>query len=183
MLNTHPHLIKWDGAYAFRGREGVSQRTIHSLLHVLYLAICICTYILCTETLLKCFEEPGLILFQSSCGGGTFIHMTFKILQYMFQYVTNLEALQTSLLCTMAHLAKRHAIDMEITEALKEYFYLHWKASWISSFLFFFFFLFFKAPLTLVRIVTYNSQVCMHLIKKPTKILKILKNKSQLLTN
>lgn len=92
---------------------------------MLYLAICICTYILCTETPLKCFEEPGLILFQSSCGGGTFMQVTFEILQYMFQYCANLEALQTSLLCTMAHLAKRHAIEMEITEALQEYFYCH----------------------------------------------------------
>ena len=125
MLSTHPHLIKRDGSYAFRGRERVSQHTIHSLLHVLNLTICICTYILCTETLLKCFEEPGLIPFQSSRGGGTFMRVTFKILQYMFQYCANLEALQTSLLCAMAHLAKRHAIDMEITEALKEYFYRH----------------------------------------------------------
>lgn len=38
----------------------------------------------------------------------------------MFQFSINLEALQTSLLCTMAHLAKRHTIDMEITEALEK---------------------------------------------------------------
>lgn len=53
------------------------------------------------------------------------MQVTFEILQYMFQYCANLEALQTSLLCTMAHLAKRHAIEMEITEALQEYFYCH----------------------------------------------------------
>lgn len=38
----------------------------------------------------------------------------------MFQFSVNLEALETSLLYMMAHLAKRHAIDMEITEALKK---------------------------------------------------------------